>query len=115
MYARSFAGRAFPCDVCHEEQCDACEAGTWASRMLCGYCSHEMGYSSKDPTCTACGARLSGKAGGRAQNHWCGGQGPFTFAHYILLFFRSNYSNPSNGLLPKPGAVHTQDSATPAS
>jgi len=61
-------GRAFPCDVCHDEQTDHhCE---WASRMLCGLCSHEQPLS-KDQ-CSHCGAAQSR---GSRSGHWEGGDG----------------------------------------
>jgi uncharacterized CHY-type Zn-finger protein len=45
-------GRAFACDICHDEQTD--HIHDWANRMLCGLCSHEQPFS-KDK-CTYCGA-----------------------------------------------------------
>merc|ERR1740130_1057915 len=60
-------GRAFPCDTCHDEQTD--HSSEWASRMLCGLCSHEQPFS-KDQ-CTHCGASQSKSKGG----HWEGGEG----------------------------------------
>mmetsp|Transcript_60664 Transcript_60664/g.190683 ORF Transcript_60664/g.190683 Transcript_60664/m.190683 type:complete len:335 (-) Transcript_60664:130-1134(-) len=60
-------GRAFPCDVCHDEQMD--HNYEWANRMLCGRCSHEQPFS-KDK-CAHCGAAQT-----RARSaYWEGGAG----------------------------------------
>merc|ERR1711959_470802 len=74
-YGKSFrwlrfpcCGRAFPCDSCHDEQMDhQCE---WASRMLCGLCSHEQPLS-KDQ-CSHCGAA---QTRGSRSGYWEGGDG----------------------------------------
>jgi hypothetical protein len=49
-------GRAFPCDVCHEEQTG--DPSTFATRMICGYCSHEQGCAD---TCKYCQKKLTKK------------------------------------------------------
>merc|ERR1712203_64737 len=60
-------GRAFPCDACHDEQTD--HVHEWATRMLCGHCSHEQPFS-KD-RCALCGAAQSRNK----TAHWEGGEG----------------------------------------
>eukprot|EP00929_Paragymnodinium_shiwhaense_P052681 TRINITY_DN26390_c0_g1_i1.p1 TRINITY_DN26390_c0_g1~~TRINITY_DN26390_c0_g1_i1.p1 ORF type:complete len:648 (-),score=124.37 TRINITY_DN26390_c0_g1_i1:156-2099(-) len=60
-------GRAFPCDKCHDDQCD--HPHEWAKRMLCGYCSHEQLFSRDE--CVNCGASQT-----RARTaYWEGGEG----------------------------------------
>jgi len=60
-------GRAFPCDVCHDEQTD--HMHEWATKMLCGLCSQEQPFT-KD-SCTHCGASQNKSKGG----YWEGGEG----------------------------------------
>jgi len=60
-------GRAFPCDVCHDEQTD--HMHEWATRMLCGLCSQEQPFT-KDQ-CNHCGASQNKSQGG----YWEGGDG----------------------------------------
>lgn len=59
-------GRAFPCDVCHDEQTD--HPHEWANRMLCGHCAHEQLY--KD-NCVSCGAAQTR----HKSAYWEGGEG----------------------------------------
>jgi len=59
-------GKAYPCDVCHNEAADhECE---WATRMICGFCSREQPYSQKP---CVCGASMTRKT----TTHWEGGKG----------------------------------------
>ncbi|PAA74731.1 hypothetical protein BOX15_Mlig002150g5, partial [Macrostomum lignano] len=61
-------GRAFPCDICHDEAAPGDHEMAWAVRMLCGYCAKEQPVSDK---CSSCGAGMS-----RARtSHWEGGRG----------------------------------------
>eukprot|EP00736_Rhodelphis_marinus_P013764 Rmarinus@m.25519 len=64
-------GRAFPCDVCHEEASDGHEM-QWANRMICGYCSTEQPYSGNKP-CNGCSKALAGNS--RRTRFWEGGKG----------------------------------------
>ena len=49
-------GRAYPCDICHEEECEFARAGTvMAKKMICGYCSREQGLGQ---SCHFCGKNL---------------------------------------------------------
>lgn len=60
-------GRAFPCGVCHDEQCDHPHEN--AKQMLCGHCAFEQPATSEQ--CTKCGAAQT-----RAKStHWEGGAG----------------------------------------
>nr|PIL97123.1 CHY zinc finger protein [Toxoplasma gondii COUG] len=60
-------GKAFPCDVCHDDNADHEHA--WASRMICGFCSKEQAFSNRP---CECGRALT-KDGNTA--HWEGGKG----------------------------------------
>ncbi|XP_067275092.1 uncharacterized protein si:dkey-24l11.2 [Pseudorasbora parva] len=62
-------GRAYPCDLCHDEDQD--HLMELATRMICGYCAKEQPYSSGKP-CVGCGGMMT-----RATftSHWEGGQG----------------------------------------
>lgn len=69
-------GKAFPCDVCHEEgqnNSENCLSSPWANRMICGFCAHEMPFSNDRP-CGSCGKSI-GSGGGSASSHWEGGKG----------------------------------------
>mmetsp|Transcript_14065 Transcript_14065/g.27202 ORF Transcript_14065/g.27202 Transcript_14065/m.27202 type:complete len:586 (-) Transcript_14065:179-1936(-) len=73
-YSKSFrwlrfpcCGKAFPCVDCHDEQMD--HVHEWATRMLCGACSHEQPYS-KDK-CQRCGATQTRPK----STFWEGGEG----------------------------------------
>eukprot|EP00923_Selenidium_pygospionis_P047284 GHVN01081595.1.p1 GENE.GHVN01081595.1~~GHVN01081595.1.p1 ORF type:complete len:728 (+),score=110.99 GHVN01081595.1:300-2186(+) len=60
-------GKAFPCDVCHDENTD--HDNVWATRMICGHCSKEQAFSPHP--CASCGAAMvAGKS-----THWEGGKG----------------------------------------
>lgn len=59
-------GRAFACDVCHDEQMD--HPHEWANRMLCGHCAHEQLYRD---TCVKCGAAQTR----HKSAYWEGGEG----------------------------------------
>ncbi|KAF0985182.1 hypothetical protein FDP41_000221 [Naegleria fowleri] len=48
-------GRAYPCDICHEKECEAAVSEQMAKKMICGYCSHEQGLSE---TCHFCKKNL---------------------------------------------------------
>ncbi|XP_066917301.1 uncharacterized protein [Clytia hemisphaerica] len=63
-------GKAFPCDICHEEGVAGDHEMKVANRMICGYCSKEQPFS-KDKPCTSC---KSGVIKGHS-THWEGGQG----------------------------------------
>lgn len=62
-------GRAYPCDVCHDEDQD--HPMELASRMICGYCAKEQPYSSGKP-CITCGSMMTR---GARTSHWEGGLG----------------------------------------
>ncbi|KAK2894792.1 hypothetical protein QQF64_012259 [Cirrhinus molitorella] len=62
-------GRAYPCDVCHDEDQD--HLMELATRMICGYCAKEQPYSSGKP-CIGCGGMMTR---GAFTSHWEGGQG----------------------------------------
>lgn len=62
-------GRAYPCDVCHDEDQD--HPMELANRMLCGYCAKEQPYSNGKP-CIGCGSMLTK---GSYTSHWEGGLG----------------------------------------
>ncbi|XP_029992572.1 uncharacterized protein LOC115421051 [Sphaeramia orbicularis] len=62
-------GRAYPCDVCHDEDQD--HPMELASRMICGYCAKEQPYSNGKP-CTSCGSMMTR---GARTSHWEGGLG----------------------------------------
>ncbi|XP_072349176.1 uncharacterized protein [Scyliorhinus torazame] len=62
-------GKAYPCDVCHDEDQD--HVMELASRMLCGYCAKEQPIQHGKP-CVACGAMMTK---GSYSSHWEGGQG----------------------------------------
>ncbi|KAJ0069478.1 hypothetical protein NL108_008277 [Boleophthalmus pectinirostris] len=60
-------GRAYPCDVCHDEDQD--HPMELASRMICGYCAKEQSYGK---ACVSCGSMMTR---GSHSSHWEGGQG----------------------------------------
>ncbi|XP_061078227.1 uncharacterized protein si:dkey-24l11.2 [Conger conger] len=62
-------GRAYPCDVCHDEDQD--HPMELATRMICGHCAKEQAYSSGKP-CVSCGGMMTRDS---RTNHWEGGQG----------------------------------------
>lgn len=62
-------GRAYPCDVCHDEDQD--HPMELASRMICGYCAKEQPYGNGKP-CISCGSMMTR---GTRTNHWEGGLG----------------------------------------
>uniref|UniRef100_H3B4W6 Nucleoporin NUP42 n=1 Tax=Latimeria chalumnae TaxID=7897 RepID=H3B4W6_LATCH len=62
-------GKAYPCDVCHDEAQD--HEMELATRMICGYCAKEQPYSNGKP-CIACGNMMTR---GSHSSHWEGGQG----------------------------------------
>ncbi|KTF82972.1 hypothetical protein cypCar_00026713 [Cyprinus carpio] len=62
-------GRAYPCDVCHDEDQD--HPMELATRMICGYCAKEQPYSNGKP-CINCGSMMTRAA---FTSHWEGGQG----------------------------------------
>jgi hypothetical protein len=51
-------GKAFSCDICHEENCRVAPDDVWANRMICGHCSTEQPVSG---TCKICGKALTKK------------------------------------------------------
>ncbi|KAF7660962.1 hypothetical protein LDENG_00270780 [Lucifuga dentata] len=62
-------GRAYPCDVCHDEDQD--HPMELATRMICGYCAKEQPYSNGKP-CISCGSMMTR---GAQTSHWEGGLG----------------------------------------
>lgn len=62
-------GRAFPCDICHDENNKDNHETLQANRMLCGFCSREQPIA--DKLC-ACGADPSGTL---TTAFWEGGKG----------------------------------------
>ncbi len=64
-------GRAFPCDICHEEQNPDGHAIIWANRMICGECSREQPFSNERP-CSNCGSMTTPIA---KAHFWEGGKG----------------------------------------
>lgn len=62
-------GRAYPCDVCHDEDQD--HLMELATRMICGHCAKEQAYGNGKP-CVACGGMMTR---GSRTAHWEGGQG----------------------------------------
>lgn len=62
-------GRAYPCDVCHDEDQD--HPMELATRMICGHCAKEQAYGNGKP-CVACGGMMTR---GSRSSHWEGGQG----------------------------------------
>ncbi|KAJ8248779.1 hypothetical protein GJAV_G00227640 [Gymnothorax javanicus] len=62
-------GRAYPCDVCHDEDQD--HIMELATRMICGHCAKEQAYSSGKP-CISCGGMMTR---GSHTSHWEGGLG----------------------------------------
>lgn len=62
-------GRAYPCDVCHDEDQD--HPMELATRMICGFCAKEQAYGNGKP-CVACGSLMTK---GSRTAHWEGGQG----------------------------------------
>jgi len=70
-------GRAFPCDICHEENVKGSHEMTRANRILCGMCSRDQPISDKPCVCgfNPFGTRRShfweGGTGMRDQNRLC--------------------------------------------
>ncbi|KAM9753430.1 uncharacterized protein ACNS7B_006717 [Menidia menidia] len=62
-------GRAYPCDVCHDESQD--HPMELATRMICGYCAKEQPYGNGKP-CISCGSMMTR---GTRTSHWEGGLG----------------------------------------
>ncbi|KAM9854872.1 uncharacterized protein ACBR49_003415 [Aulostomus maculatus] len=62
-------GRAYPCDVCHDEDQD--HPMELATRMICGYCAKEQPYNNGKP-CITCGTMMTR---GMRTSHWEGGLG----------------------------------------
>ncbi|XP_062317587.1 uncharacterized protein si:dkey-24l11.2 [Osmerus eperlanus] len=62
-------GRAYPCDVCHDEDQD--HLMELASRMICGHCAKEQPYSNGKP-CVCCGGMMTR---GACTSYWEGGLG----------------------------------------
>ncbi|XP_029378922.1 uncharacterized protein LOC115056542 [Echeneis naucrates] len=62
-------GRAYPCDVCHDEDQD--HPMELATRMICGYCAKEQPYANGKP-CISCGSMMTR---GAFHSHWEGGLG----------------------------------------
>uniref|UniRef100_A0A1I8ADH6 Nucleoporin NUP42 n=1 Tax=Steinernema glaseri TaxID=37863 RepID=A0A1I8ADH6_9BILA len=62
-------GKTFPCDVCHEEAGMGHEM-KFATRMICGSCSHEQPFS-KDKPCVSCKQTTTKSK----SSHWEGGRG----------------------------------------
>ncbi|TKS73450.1 hypothetical protein D9C73_007529 [Collichthys lucidus] len=62
-------GRAYPCDVCHDEDQD--HPMELATRMICGYCAKEQPYGNGKP-CNSCGNMMTR---GARTSHWEGGLG----------------------------------------
>uniref|UniRef100_H3DPK5 Nucleoporin NUP42 n=1 Tax=Tetraodon nigroviridis TaxID=99883 RepID=H3DPK5_TETNG len=62
-------GRAYPCDVCHDEDQD--HPMELATRMICGYCAKEQPYANGKP-CVTCGSMMTR---GTRSSHWEGGLG----------------------------------------
>ncbi|XP_075945193.1 uncharacterized protein LOC142947468 isoform X2 [Anarhichas minor] len=62
-------GRAYPCDVCHDQDQD--HPMELANRMICGYCAKEQPYCNGKP-CVTCGSMMTR---GARTSHWEGGLG----------------------------------------
>ncbi|KAK5867406.1 hypothetical protein PBY51_011902 [Eleginops maclovinus] len=62
-------GRAYPCDVCHDQDQD--HPMELATRMICGYCAKEQPYGNGKP-CSSCGSMMTR---GARTSHWEGGLG----------------------------------------
>ncbi|XP_028306294.1 uncharacterized protein LOC114465467 isoform X2 [Gouania willdenowi] len=62
-------GRAYPCDVCHDENQD--HPMELATRMICGFCAKEQPYGNGKP-CISCGSMMTR---GARTSHWEGGRG----------------------------------------
>ncbi|XP_036005724.1 uncharacterized protein si:dkey-24l11.2 isoform X2 [Fundulus heteroclitus] len=62
-------GRAYACDVCHDENQD--HPMELATRMICGFCAKEQPYGNGKP-CTSCGSMMTR---GTRTSHWEGGLG----------------------------------------
>ncbi|XP_070763939.1 uncharacterized protein [Enoplosus armatus] len=62
-------GRAYPCDMCHDEDQD--HPMELATRMICGYCAKEQPYGNGKP-CISCGSLMTR---GTRTCHWEGGLG----------------------------------------
>ncbi|XP_061915627.1 uncharacterized protein si:dkey-24l11.2 [Entelurus aequoreus] len=62
-------GRAYPCDVCHDEDQD--HPMELATRMICGFCAKEQPYGNGKP-CVTCGSMMTR---GAHSSHWEGGLG----------------------------------------
>ncbi|EYC08528.1 hypothetical protein Y032_0065g3596 [Ancylostoma ceylanicum] len=63
-------GRAFPCDICHEESVAGEHEMKFANRMICGHCSKEQSYTAGKP-CVNCNSSVTRN---RSQ-FWEGGKG----------------------------------------
>jgi hypothetical protein len=63
-------GKAYACDICHEEATAGDHEMEWARHQICGFCSHEQPYSQKP---CACGAVLASSS--KSSHFWEGGKG----------------------------------------
>ncbi|XP_064474399.1 uncharacterized protein LOC135388648 [Ornithodoros turicata] len=62
-------GKAYPCDVCHEEH-EGDHEMKYATRMICGHCAKEQPFSTDKP-CIGCSGYMTKKV----TAHWEGGRG----------------------------------------
>eukprot|EP01130_Rhizamoeba_saxonica_P017888 TRINITY_DN879_c0_g2_i1.p1 TRINITY_DN879_c0_g2~~TRINITY_DN879_c0_g2_i1.p1 ORF type:complete len:542 (-),score=120.48 TRINITY_DN879_c0_g2_i1:132-1757(-) len=62
-------GRAFACDICHDEAED--HPFEWAKKMICGFCAGEQPFNSTKP-CQYCKKDMVGAV---KTSHWEGGSG----------------------------------------
>ncbi|KAK0151693.1 hypothetical protein N1851_006999 [Merluccius polli] len=80
----SCCGRAYACDVCHDEDQD--HAMELATRMICGHCATEQPYSNGKP-CVGCGGLMTR---GAHSSHWEGGLGcrsKVKMSKYVIYSF----------------------------
>ena len=75
-YSKSFrwlrfpcCGRAFPCDICHEEANVDGHEMEWATKMICGFCGKEQQASNTE--CVGCRQATTKSRSA----HWEGGRG----------------------------------------
>ncbi|XP_023232122.1 uncharacterized protein LOC111632001 [Centruroides sculpturatus] len=61
-------GKAYPCDVCHDEK-EIDHEMKLATRMICGFCAREQPYTNKE--CIGCNSYVTKKS----SIHWEGGKG----------------------------------------
>jgi hypothetical protein len=67
-----YSGRAFPCDICHEQENKDGHEMQWANRSICGHCSREQPYRQQQP-CHHCGSDMTQSTPTRG--FWEGGKG----------------------------------------